>query len=377
MSVVDNIVNNSNNQPSEVEEKERQLLEQLLKLRISVDDPIGKDVYMLEIDGTEMFAKGDINALKAKAKSGKTSCICAITAAMLSGKWGPLTCPIENARIIWLDTEQRHDDTVRMYLRTLKMAGLPMKDIYERFQLFPLRSFICDRKMESLRLLIKTFQPDVIFIDGIVDLMVNFNDVEESKKIIEELMRLSTKEESGNDVAIICVLHTNKAAEDHNMRGHLGTMLTQKAGTVLEVSKNKNGLFTVSNTEARHKEAPDWSFCYDQDGNIVDATKMVEEKIEQDKKMREAEKQEKKDAEEQKLIDTIKGIIRKNGGTIEHTALRDEIRKATKRELSTANGYIRKYVQAGIFKQSNDYVFIADEAADEAADSNQLDLPFV
>ena len=230
--------------------------------------------------------------------------------------------------------------------------------------------------MESLRLLIKTFQPDVIFIDGIVDLMVNFNDVEESKKIIEELMRLSTKEESGNDIAIICVLHTNKAAEDHNMRGHLGTMLTQKAGTVLEVSK-KNGLFTVSNTEARHKEAPDWSFCYDQDGNIVDATKMVEEKIEQDKKMREAEKQEKKDAEEQKLIDTIKGIIRKNGGTIEHTALRDEIRKATKRELSTANGYIRKYVQAGIFKQSNDYVFIADEAADKAADSNQQDLPFV
>lgn len=372
MSTVDDILNNSVTQVPEQDAEEAKLWEDVLKMRISVNDEIEKEEFMLHNGEGAFFAKGDVSAIKSKPKQGKTNSIAAMVAAMLEGSWGPLTCKIEGCNIVWIDTEQRHGDAKRIYLRALKMAGLSMEDNFSRFQMFHLRSFMNDKKMESLKLIIKNCQPDIIFIDGIVDLINNFNDVEESKNIIDTLMRLSTKEESGKNIAIVCVLHTNKAAEDRNMRGHLGTMLTQKAGTVLEVKKNGQ-IFTVSNTESRNKEVPEWSFRFDDNGDIVDATFMVEQATKEQKEKREAEKKAKSEAEKQKLIQTMKDIIRKHGGKIERTIFRNELIEITGRALSTANGDIRTYINAGIIKQIQDYVFIADEAAD----SNQQNLPLL
>lgn len=61
-------------------------------------------------------------------------------------------------------------------------------------------------------------------IDGVADLLEDFNDVGQSSEIINSLMRLSAE----NDVAIINVLHTNKRKDDSDMKGHLGTLLLQK-----------------------------------------------------------------------------------------------------------------------------------------------------
>lgn len=373
MSVVDIIVNNSETQASEQEVEKAKQMEKLYSSRLSTEEKIEEDQYMLEIANTGFFAKGDLSAIKAKPKNGKTNAIAIMAAALLKGFWGPLVCRITNSKILWIDTEQRRGDALRVYLRTLKLAGLSKKDDFERFQMFALRPFTSEDKMKSMKELIKDFQPDIVFIDGIVDIMYNFNDVEESKKVIDELMRMSTKEESGKNLSIVCVLHTNKATEDHNMRGHLGTMLTQKAGTVLEVTKNKNGIFTVSNTESRNKEVPEWSFRFDDNGDIVDATFMVEQAAKEKKEKREAEKMAKSETEKQKLIQTMKDIIRKHGGKIERTIFRNELIEITGRALSTANGDIRTYINAGIIKQIQDYVFIADEAAD----SNQQNLPLL
>ena len=372
MSTVDDILNNSVTQVPEQDAEEAKLWEDVLKMRISVNDEIEKEEFMLHNGEVAFFAKGDVSAIKSKPKQGKTNSIAAMVAAMLEGSWGPLTCKIEGCNIVWIDTEQRHSDAKRIYLRALKMAGLSMEDNFSRFQMFHLRSFMNDKKMESLKLIIKNCRPDIIFIDGIVDLINNFNDVEESKNIIDTLMRLSTKEESGKNIAIVCVLHTNKAAEDRNMRGHLGTMLTQKAGTVLEVKKNGQ-IFTVSNTESRNKEVPEWSFRFDDNGDIVDATFMVEQATKEQKEKREAEKKAKSEAEKQKLIQTMKDIIRKHGGKIERTIFRNELIDITGKVLSTVNGYISKYTDTNIIKEVNGYIFIVDESA---ANNNQQNLIF-
>lgn len=372
MSTVDDILNNSVTQVPEQDAEETKLWEEVLKMRISVNDEIEEDEFILYYGDVGCFAKGDVSAIKSKPKQGKTNSIAAMVATMLKGSWGPLTCKVEGCNIVWIDTEQRHGDAKRIYLRALKMAGLSMEDNFSRFQMFYLRSFMNDKKMNSLKLIIKNCQPDIIFIDGIVDLINNFNDVEESKNIIDTLMRLSTKEESGKNIAIVCVLHTNKAAEDRNMRGHLGTMLTQKAGTVLEVKKNGQ-IFTVSNTESRNKEVPEWSFRFDDNGDIVDATFMVEQATKEQKEKREAEKKAKSEAEKQKLIQTMKDIIRKHGGKIERTIFRNELIEITGKVLSTVNGYISKYINANIIKEVNGYIFIVDESA---AKNNQQDMMF-
>lgn len=63
------------------------------------------------------------------------------------------------------------------------------------------------------------------------------------------------------------------------MRGHLGTMLQQKAGTVLECRK-LDAVITVSCSDARHEEMPAWSIMFDDSGRIVDADEQRRQQIE-------------------------------------------------------------------------------------------------
>ena len=293
----DTIIASAASLPTEQEKEHEKLLLELKKHLISVMDEYPPEECLLKVGGVPFFAKGDISAIKAKQKQGKTNAISLMVAAILCGNWGQLVCELENARVMVIDTEKKPADTQLIYNRTLELAGLPKKDIFERFRTFNLRSLDREDKIKSVKLAIMEYKPDIVFIDGIVDLMGNFNEVDDSKVIIEELMRLSTKEVSGIDIAIVCVLHTNKATDDHNMRGHVGTMLAQKSGTVLEVRKS-NGIITVSNSDSRHKEVPEWSFRFDDNGNIVDATqqrldiqdeirrKRANEQLEQDEKVK-------------------------------------------------------------------------------------------
>ena len=243
-------------------------ISQLLPYRISVKDHYPEAVYMLHADGKGFFAKGDVHAIKAKQKGGKTNAIAMMAAAVLSGKNGLLTCSVPDSKVLVIDTEQNGRDTQRIYKMTLALASLPEEDIYDRFQTFCLRSMDIAQKHSALQQLIAHFQPDIVFIDGIVDMVNSFNDEAESKNFITELMRLSTKEISGKETAIVCVLHTNKSKEDDNMRGHLGTILAQKSSTNLMVER-RGYTFTVSDACSRHELLPSWSFTFRDDGMLT------------------------------------------------------------------------------------------------------------
>ena len=368
----DSIITSASALPTEQEKEHEKLLLELKKHLISVMDEYPPEVCLLKVGGVEFFAKGDISAIKAKQKQGKTNAISLMVAAILCGKWGQLECVLENARVMVIDTEQKPADTQLVYNRTLELAKLPKKDIFERFRTFNLRALDREDKIKSVKLAIMEYKPDIVFIDGIVDLMGNFNEVDDSKQIIEELMRLSTKEVSGIDIAIVCVLHTNKATDDHNMRGHVGTMLAQKSGTVLEVRKS-NGIITVSNSDSRHKEVPEWSFRFDDNGNIVDATqqrldiqdeirrKRANEQLEQDEKV----KRERFEAMA-RIVNGARGILRKSD-------LNRALQAALNKKRSTVDGYIRGWIADGIIKEdaNKNVVLIVNNVT-----GNQQNMPF-
>ena len=75
MSVVDIIVNNSETQASEQDVEKAKQMEKLYSSRLSTEEKIEEDQYMLEIANTGFFAKGDLSAIKAKPKNGKTNAI--------------------------------------------------------------------------------------------------------------------------------------------------------------------------------------------------------------------------------------------------------------------------------------------------------------
>ena len=360
----DSIITEAASLPTEQEKERRQGLKELLKHLISVDDEYPPEECLLEIDGVGFFPKGDICAIKAKQKQGKTNAISIMVAAILCGKWGQLKAALSNARVMVIDTEQKPADTQLVYNRTLAIAGLPKKDMFERFRTFNFRALTREEKIEAVKLAIMEYKPDIVFIDGIVDLMGNFNEVDDSKQIIDELMRLSSKEVSGVDIAIVCVLHTNKATDDHNMRGHVGTMLAQKSGTVLEVKKD-NGIITVSNSDSRHKEVPEWSFRFDDNGNIVDATQErldMQAEIRRkraDNQLEQAEKVKRERFEAMsKIVNDAKGYIRKS-------ELSRALQSVLDKKRSTVDGYIRDWIADGVIKEdaNKNVVLVANQIA--------------
>ncbi|MGM9698355.1 MAG: AAA family ATPase [Prevotella sp.] len=368
----DSIITSAASLPTEQEKEHEKLLLELKKHLISVMDEYPPEECLLKVDGVPFFAKGDISAIKAKQKQGKTNAISLMVAAILCGNWGQLVCELENARVMVIDTEQKPADTQLIYNRTLELAGLPKKDIFERFRTFNFRALSREDKIKSVKLAIMEYKPDIVFIDGIVDLMGNFNEVDDSKVIIEELMRLSTKEVSGIDIAIVCVLHTNKATDDHNMRGHVGTMLAQKSGTVLEVRKS-NGIITVSNSDARHKEVPEWSFRFDDNGNIVDATqqrldiqdeirrKRADEQLEHDKKVK------------RERFEAMAKIVNGANGIIKRSDLNKALQAALGKGRSAVDGYLRAWIADGIINEDSNKRIIL--TANNVA-GNQQNLPF-
>ena len=68
-------------------------------------------------------------------------------------------------------------------------------------------------------------KPDLVVIDGIKDLVTDINDAIQATIIMEQLMALA----QAHHCCIVNVLHQNKSEADHNMRGSIGTELSNKA----------------------------------------------------------------------------------------------------------------------------------------------------
>lgn len=336
--------------PTEAERDEAEQEKFLEEHLISFSTEYPPEVCLLEVDGVPFFARGDIHAIKAKQKQGKTNAIAIMVAAILCGQWGRLHAVMSNARIMVIDTEQKGADAQQIYARVFDLAGLPREDQHDRFRYFGLRSLSQEDKLRFVRQAILRYQPDIVFIDGVVDLMGNFNEVEDSKLIIEELMRLSTAEVVGKEVAVVCVLHVNKAEDDHNMRGHAGTMLSQKAGTVLEVIK-KGGIMTVSCSDARHQEMPAWSFRFNTEGQIVDADAEVQQILQQKTEDRQAAAQQRIEDRREERYTIIRQILEAEGGKTSRTYLKMKLREKTRLGDSSVNSLIKEAISNGIITE--------------------------
>ena len=68
--------------------------------RIDLTQHYADAEYLLTVDGIGMLAKGDIQAVKGKAKQGKTFFITALVAAVLNGKFGALKASGEDYRVL-------------------------------------------------------------------------------------------------------------------------------------------------------------------------------------------------------------------------------------------------------------------------------------
>jgi hypothetical protein len=111
----------------------------------------------------------------------------------------------------------------------------------------------------------------LVIIDGIVDLIANINNEDIAKEMSTTIGRW-TKD---CDIHIMAVLHENKGKSDDNARGSIGTWLTNKAETVMNVSnciENKS-IKKVRAIETRNAPPEEFYFRISESGDVeeVDA----------------------------------------------------------------------------------------------------------
>lgn len=230
--------------------------------------------YVIEIGGTPTLPKGNLIALSAKWKNGKTFLCDVLTAVFLgSERFAGCRTLLSQGKVSFYDTEQAKSDTYRV--RKVIDAMTP-EGRHHDCEVYCLRDLSIDptsedsdelTRYEFITQTIAYDKPDLVIIDGIADLLYNYNDVIESQRLVNRLAALANM----HNCAMVVVMHQNKGLHDKNMKGHLGTMLNQKCSDVFSVEKC-GGIFVVSNTISRHQPCGDFVFKLTADGIPEDGT---------------------------------------------------------------------------------------------------------
>jgi hypothetical protein len=152
--------------------------------------------------------------------------------------------------IVNIDTEQgSYDSWIGVNRVASMVGGNDSKFCPDNFINVSLREYTPDQRLGYLNWLVYDSpykgKIAIIFIDGIVDLMTNSNEIEESLMIVQKLMTLSTV----GDLHICSVLHTT--ANTDKGRGHLGTIIAQKAESVILI-KNEGKTSSVIASRMRN-----------------------------------------------------------------------------------------------------------------------------
>ena len=224
----------------------------LEKLRITPEKQLPKMDFLFRLFGKPCFPRRELVAITGKAKSGKTFVTSMLMACCQAGDvlsfHRETDAPL---KLLWYDTEQSDESTQDILKnRILRMTGITTTNCtnYTNVDVFNVRAVAWKERRSLLKEAVSHYDPDLVIVDGIRDLVNDINDGVLAQEVLEELMHLATKK----NCCIVCVLHQNKGSEDHNLRGWIGTELMNKAFEVYACEKlMPERIFKVEQTLTR------------------------------------------------------------------------------------------------------------------------------
>ncbi len=329
---------------SEDERRRREMADELMQYVVKATAEFPPEENLLEIAHVGCFALKDLVAIKAKQKMGKTTMIGILIAALIGGQWNKVKRAVNRSvKILYVDTEQKERDTNRLNLKVLRMADRPVGEV-DGLHFVNLRKLTTQECREIVPRFIEALRPDIVFLDGIVDLVGDFNGVEESQTLVRQHLMLAER----FNCCIVEVLHVNKARDDNNMRGHLGTILSQKASNVFECQKDKDmNIVTVSCDDYRNAPVPAWSFAFDEHGNPLCADDVVEQMAADKQAEKERKSGLKKQQEDERRMAAVRKAFAQKGQYVRKD-LKQFLMSELDRGDSTIDELIRKLIAEGV-----------------------------
>jgi hypothetical protein len=262
---------------------------------LDFDEPYRPPRYTMERDGVPFADVGELHIISGKPGNGKTGLMSQLEAATLGRQFGNTLArdvghivrneqgnivtgddhrPVfqqRPTRILHIDTEQGKDDTIAFKNRVISMSGVPSGEAKEHFFILRLRDteLASDRWKKILKA-IYVVQPTDIFLDGMLDIVEDYNDQKECQPIIRKCMMLATY----YDTSLWAVLHENPMVD--KLVGTLGSITQRKVSEIFTVIKVKQAdlkpneqrpdlpdiYFKVKQNKARGRDVADWLFQY-------------------------------------------------------------------------------------------------------------------
>ena len=241
-------------------------------------DPYKPPRYTLERKMVPFANIGELHVISGKAGHGKTNLMSMLMATILSGQQGNTRYrdDIPKPVILYVDTEMGKDDTIAVKNRVCTLAGIPYDRQNGQFFILRLRDteLAEDRWRKTLKALwlVKEHMGEGqclhLFLDGMLDIVEDYNDQKECQPIIRECMMTATE----FDTSMWIVQHENPMVD--KLVGTLGSILQRKVSEIFTVRKvvqsrlnNKDKrddrpeiYFKVEQLKARGRDVDSWDF---------------------------------------------------------------------------------------------------------------------
>ena len=241
---------------------------------------------ILTFKGVGFGAIGGIQFITGHQKNGKTFLMAQLMAAILNGSCErakqfiaglqfneELRGEYPNPSVLYVDTEQEKENTAKVAKRVHWLCGWPLDVPNDRFNVVWLRAEDSnDGRWTKVKAAIDKYQPLAVFVDGIRDVLGDFNDLKESASLIDQCMTITTYKHC----TFWSVLHENPGSD--KMRGHLGTEAANKASDVIRVTKKKQAdkvTFDVEQVAARGRDIEAWQFVVTDDAGRLGVPKII------------------------------------------------------------------------------------------------------
>jgi len=214
-------------------------------------------------EGSILGTLGNISMIKGKAKSRKTFLVNLIISSVLSNRENNRIrgAEIVDKKMLYFDTEQGRGHVTKA--QNSIIDGARTEGDIDSLLTLSFRELTPYERIEYIDLVVKNSDDiGLIVIDGIKDLVTSINDEKESTTVTSKLLQWSTK----YNCHIIVILHENPTND--KSRGHIGTELTNKAETIIQVevdSKNPE-VSIVRPSSCRNIPFEEFAFSVDEDG---------------------------------------------------------------------------------------------------------------
>jgi len=191
------------------------------------------EVKLLTIRDNLILSRSNFCLLTGLPKVGKST----FTSAILASAFNPfevfdikLHRHKDKPKVAWFDTEQAHYDLYKTVQRFMQLGNL--KNFPDELDLFTMRKDEASGIVKMIEYYLQTnTDTGTIIIDGLLDLVYNFNDERECKILIDYLKRITAE----YNIGIIAVLHTGKTTGA--TVGHIGSFADRYCQANLEISK--------------------------------------------------------------------------------------------------------------------------------------------